>query len=388
MKVPMLDLNAQYEPIKEVVLQSIKEVFDSKRFINGPQIKELEEKIAEYCQCKYAIGVSSGTDAIIISLMAMDISEGDEVITTPFTFFATAGCIYRVGAKPIFVDIDPKTYNINPDLLEEKITERTKAIIPVHIFGQTAEMDKINEIAKKYNLYVIEDAAQAIGSEYLPGGINITQNKSNYNRNNIPQGESKRAGSLGDVGCFSFFPSKNLGCCGDGGMVTTNNEELAEKIRILRAHGSKPKYYHKIIGGNFRLDTIQAAVLLVKFPLLEKWHKGRQDNAKYYDDRLKDVVGIPYIENYNRMIYNQYTIRTKNRDKLQQHLQESNIGNAIYYPVPLHLQECFAYLGYKAGDYPEAEKATKEVVSIPIYPELSYEQKDYVIENVINGIRI
>ncbi|MBC8526865.1 MAG: DegT/DnrJ/EryC1/StrS family aminotransferase [Candidatus Cloacimonetes bacterium] len=366
MKVPMLDLNAQYEPIKEDVLQAMRDVFDSKKFINGPQIAELESKIAEYCRCKYAIGVSSGTDAILISLMAFDIGVGDEVITTPFTFFATAGCIYRVGAKPVFVDIDPQTYNINPDLIEEKITDKTKAIIPVHLFGQTAEMDKINEIAKKHDLYVIEDAAQAIGSEY----------------------KGKRAGSLGDVGCFSFFPSKNLGCCGDGGMVTTDNEELAEKIRVLRAHGSKPKYYHKIIGGNFRIDTIQAAVILVKFPLLEKWHKGRKDNAKYYDDKLEDVVGIPYVENYNKTIYNQYTIRTENRDKLQQYLNDSNIGNAIYYPVPLHLQECFVYLGYKEGDCPEAEKAANEVISIPIYPELTDEQKDYVIEKVINGINI
>ncbi len=396
MKVPMLDLNAQYEPIKEDVLKAIKDVFDSKRFINGPQIAELEGKIAEYCQCKYAIGVSSGTDAILVSLMALGIGYGDEVITTPFTFFATAGCIYRVGAKPVFVDIDHKTYNINPDLIEEKITDKTKAIIPVHLFGQTAEMDKINEIAKKYNLYVIEDAAQAIGSEYLPCGINITQNKSNYNKNSIPQGEGKRAGSIGDVGCFSFFPSKNLGCCGDGGMVTTNNQELANKIRILRAHGSKPKYYHKIIGGNFRLDTIQAAVLLVKFPLLEKWHKGRQKNAAYYNERLsarsgsalsgKDTVETPYVAPNNRMIYNQYTIRTKDRDKLQKHLKESNIGNAIYYPVPLHLQECFAYLGYKEGDLPESEKAAKEVISVPIYPELTDEQKDYIVEEVKRGI--
>jgi len=246
MKVPMLDLNAQYEPMKDNVLQAMKDVFDSKRFINGPQIKELEEKLAEYCHCKHAIGVTSGTDALLISLMAFDIGEGDEVITTPFTFFATAGSIFRVGAKPVYVDIDPKTYNIDPDLIEEKITENTKAIIPVHIFGQCAEMDKINEIAKKHGLFVIEDGAQAIGSEY----------------------KGKRAGSLGDVGCFSFFHSKNLGCCGDGGLVTTNNDGFAEKIRILRQHGSKPKYYHKIIGGNFRLDTIQAAVLLEKFPYL------------------------------------------------------------------------------------------------------------------------
>ncbi len=358
MKVPMLDLNAQYEPMKDKVLQTMTDVFESKRFINGPQIKELEEKLAEYCHCKHAIGVTSGTDALLISLMALDIGEGDEVITTPFTFFATAGSIFRVGAKPVFVDIDPKTYNIDPDLIEEKITDKTKAIMPVHIFGQCAEMDKINEIAKKHNLSVIEDAAQAIGSEY----------------------KGKRAGSLGDAGCFSFFPSKNLGCCGDGGLVTTNNDELAEKVRILRQHGSKPKYYHKIIGGNFRLDTMQAAVLLEKFPYLEEWHKGRQKNADYYNEHLNDVIITPFVESYNKMIYNQYTLRTTKRDVLQNKLNEANIGNAIYYPVPLHLQECFTYLGFKEGDLPESEKAAQEVVSIPIYPELTDEQKNYVIQ--------
>ena len=362
MKVPMLDLNAQYEPMKDRVLQAMKDVFDSKRFVNGPQVKELEEKLADYCHCKHAIGVTSGTDALLISLMAFGIGEGDEVITTPFTFFATAGSIFRVGAKPVFVDIDPKTYNINSERIEEKITNKTKAIMPVHIFGQCAEMDKINEIAKKHGLFVIEDAAQAIGSEY----------------------KGRRAGSLGDVGCFSFFPSKNLGCCGDGGLVTTNNDELAEKIRILRQHGSKPKYYHKIIGGNFRLDTMQAAVLLEKFPYLEEWHKGRQKNAEYYNEHLKDVVVTPFVESYNIMIYNQYTIRTSMRDELQNKLNEANIGNAIYYPVPLHLQECFAYLGYKEGDLPESEKATQEVVSIPIYPELTDEQMDYVIQVIKN----
>ena len=362
MKVPMLDLNAQYEPMKDKVIQAMKEVFTSKRFINGPQIKELEEKLAEYCHCKHAIGVTSGTDALLISLMAFDIGDGDEVITTPFTFFATAGSIFRVGAKPVFVDIDPKTYNIDPEMIEEKVTKKTKAIIPVHLFGQCAEMDRINEIAKKNNLFVIEDGAQAIGSEY----------------------KEKRAGSLGDVGCFSFFPSKNLGCCGDGGLVTTNNDNLAERIRILRQHGSKPKYYHKIIGGNFRLDTIQAAVLLEKFPYLEKWHKGRQKNADYYNESLKEVVTTPFVESYNKMIYNQYTIRVQKRDELQDKLNEANIGNAIYYPVPLHLQECFAYLGYKEGDLIESEKAAQEVISIPIYPELYKEQKDYVI-NIIKS---
>lgn len=356
----MLDLNAQYETIKEDVLQAMKEVFDSKRFINGPQIAELEGKIADYCQCKYAIGVSSGTDAILVSLMALNIGYGDEVITTPFTFFATAGCIHRVGAKPVFVDIDPKTYNINPELIEERITERTKAIIPVHLFGQTADMDPILKIARKYNLFVIEDAAQAIGADY----------------------KGKRAGSLGNVGCFSFFPSKNLGCCGDGGMVTTNSEGLAEKIRILRAHGSKPKYYHKAVGGNFRLDTIQAAVVLAKFPFLELWHKARQENARYYDEHLSDVVTTPYVSPGNRMIYNQYTIRTPHRDELKGKLDQADIGNAIYYPVPLHLQECFAYLGYKEGDLPESERAAKEVISIPIYGELTMEQKEYVVETI------
>lgn len=360
MKVPMLDLDAQYEPIRQQVLNAMIEVFDSKKFISGPQVSELEDTIADYCQCKYAMGVSSGTDAILVSLMALDIGYGDEVITTPFTFFATAGCVHRVGAKPVFVDIDPRTYNLNPELIEERITEKTKAIIPVHLFGQTADMDPIMKIASKYNLFVIEDAAQAIGAEY----------------------KGKKAGSLGDVGCFSFFPSKNLGCCGDGGMVTTNSEELAEKIRILRAHGSKPKYYHKVVGGNFRLDTLQAAVILAKFPFLESWHKARQANADYYDEHLDNVVTTPYVAPENRMIYNQYTIRTPERDALKRKLDEAGIGNTIYYPVPLHLQECFAYLGYKEGDLPEAEKAAKEVISIPIYGELTMAQKEYIVETI------
>lgn len=361
----MLDLFAQYKPLDKQILNTIKEVYVSKKFINGPQVLELEKKIADYCNCKYSVGVSSGTDALLISLMALDIGKGDEVITTPFTFFATAGSIFRVGAKPVFVDIDPKTYNIDSELIEAKITENTKAIMPVHIFGQCAEMDKINEIAKKHSLFVIEDAAQAIGSEY----------------------KDKRAGSLGDVGCFSFYPSKNLGACGDGGIVTTNNLEIAEKLRIFRQHGSVSAYKHKYIGGNFRLDTLQAAVLLEKFPYLEEWHKGRQKNADYYNEHLKDVLTTPFVESYNKMIYNQYTIRTLKRAELQNKLNEANVGNAIYYPVPLHLQECFGYLGYKAGDLPESEKAAQEVLSIPIYPELTIEQKNYVIQNIKNCIK-
>ncbi|MEA2103662.1 MAG: DegT/DnrJ/EryC1/StrS family aminotransferase [Candidatus Cloacimonadota bacterium] len=360
MKVPMLDLNAQYEPIKKDIFAAFEDVFETKRFIGGPKIEELESKIAEYCQCKYAIGVSSGTDALIISLTALNIGEDDEVITTPFTFFATAGSIHRVGAKPVFVDIDQKTYNINSNLIEEKITDKTKAILAVHLFGQIAEMDKINEIAKKYNLAVIEDAAQAIGSEY----------------------KSKRAGSIGNVGCFSFFPSKNLGCLGDGGIVTTNDKTLAEKIGILRNHGSKPKYHHHIIGGNFRLDALQAAFLLQKFPLLENWHRKRQENAEFYNENLKNLLTVPYVEDYNRMIYNQYTLRSKKRDELELKLTEANIGNAIYYPIPLHLQECFEFLGYKKGDFPEAEKAAKQVLSIPIYSELNEKQKNYIVDNI------
>ena len=359
--VPLLDLQAQYASIKEEVLASITEVFNSKQFILGEKVEELEKEIASYCHTKYAIGVSSGTDALIISLMALDISNGDEVITTPFTFFATAGAIQRVGATPVFVDIDPKTYNIDPKKIEEKITEKTKAIMPVHLFGQMADMDPIMELAKKYSLYVIEDAAQAIGSEY----------------------KGKRAGSIGTTGCFSFFPSKNLGCCGDGGIVTTNDAELAEKLRIFRVHGSKPKYYHSYVGGNFRLDPIQAAVLQVKLPLLESQHLGRQKNAEFYNKTIKKGL-LPHVETYSRMIYNQYTLRFKNRDAVETTLNKATIGNAIYYPVPLHIQKCFAHLGYSEGDFPESEKAAKEVISIPIYTELTHDELSYVAETINN----
>lgn len=360
MKIPMLDLDKQYETIKEEVYTAFDEVFTSKRFIGGDKINELEDKIADYCGCSEAIGVSSGTDALLISLMALGIGDGDEVITTPFTFFATAGSIYRVGAKPVFVDIDADTYNLNVDLIEEKITDKTKAIMPVHLFGQMCDMEKINEIADKHNLHVIEDAAQAIGSE---------QN-------------GQRAGSFGDVGCFSFFPSKNLGGAGDGGMVTTNDESLAEKVRILRNHGSKPKYHHKIIGGNFRLDALQAAILLTKLPHLEKWHYGRKKNAEYYDKKLANISKTPFVKSNNRMIYNQYTLLFENRDEMQNKLTEAEIGNAIYYPRPLHLQECFSYLGYDKGDFPVSEQAAEHVLSIPIYGELTKNQQDYIISTI------
>jgi len=366
-KIPLLDLNAQYDGIEDDIFAAFKEVFKSKQFIMGPKVVALEEEIANYCQAKHAIGVSSGTDALVLSLMALGIGAGDEVITTPFTFFATAGSIARVGAKPVFIDIDPITYNINTDLIEAAITKNTKAIMPVHLFGQMADMDPIMKLAKQYDLFVIEDGAQAIGSEY----------------------KGKRAGSVGDLGCFSFFPSKNLGACGDGGIITTNDDDLAEKCRIMRVHGSKPKYYHHVVGGNFRLDPLQAAILLVKLPYLESQHEGRQKNADYYNNNLNSHVVTPQIGEAlgtnSRMIYNQYTLRVKNRDAFQTHLTEFQIGNVIYYPVPLHLQACFKELGYKEGDCPVAEKAANEVVSIPIYPELTQEQRDYIV-SVINNI--
>ncbi|MCP4049325.1 MAG: DegT/DnrJ/EryC1/StrS family aminotransferase [bacterium] len=367
--VPLLDLNAQYKPIEDEIIQALKEVVVSKKFIMGPEIEALEKNIADYCQCKYAVGVSSGTDALIISLMAMGIGYGDEVITTPFTFFATAGSIVRVGATPVFVDIDPDTFNINPDLIEEKITKKTKAIIPVHLFGQMADMDRVNDIAERHNLFVIEDAAQAIGSNYLSR-----------------DGNTRSAGSVGDTGCFSFFPSKNLGCCGDGGIVTTNSSDIAEKLKLLRNHGAKQRYYHDFSGGNFRLDSMQAAVLLVKLRFLEGHHKGRQTNADYYNEKLGSSVVIPYVKDGFRMIYNQYTIRLKNRDKLQKQLIDNNVGNAVYYPVPLHLQKCFEEHGYKKGSFPEAEKVSEEVISIPVYAELTRDQQDYVIDSILAGL--
>jgi dTDP-4-amino-4,6-dideoxygalactose transaminase len=363
--VPLLDLQAQYEPIKEEIKKVIDDVFDTKRFIMGPKIEELETKVAAYCGTKEAIGVSSGTDALIVSLMALEIGYGDEVITTPFTFFATAGSIARVGAKPVFVDIDPKTFNIDPDLIEAKITPKTKAIMPVHLFGQMSDMDKIMAIAKKHDLYVIEDACQAIGAEYKAA-----------------DGVVKKAGSVGDVGCFSFFPSKNLGCIGDGGIVTTNNVELAAKIKSLRNHGESKRYFHDMVGGNFRLDALQAAALLVKLPLLEKQHEGRIKNGEFYNKNIGDVVAVPYVKEGYRTIYNQYTLRVSDRELFQKKLNDKNVGNAVYYPVPLHLQQCFQDLGYKEGDMPQAEQAAKEVVSIPVYAELTQEQLDYVVEAV------
>jgi dTDP-4-amino-4,6-dideoxygalactose transaminase len=366
MQVPLLDLKVQYAKIKKDVLAAVGEVLDSQICIGGPKVAELERQIAAISDCKFAVGVSSGTDALLISLMSLGIGGGDEVITTPFTFFATAGCIVRVGAKPVFVDIDPKTYNINPSLIEKAITKKTKAIMPVHLYGQMADMDAIMDIAKRHNLYVIEDAAQSISSTY----------------------KGKKAGSIGTCGCFSFFPSKNLGGIGDGGMVVTNDEKLYHILFIMRNHGSEPKYYHKFIGGNFRLDPIQAAALLVKLPYLNEWSAARRKNAEYYNKKFAGtIIRTPYISSDCQTIYNQYVIRIPNRDKIIEHLKKQKIGCEIYYPVPLHLQKCFEYLGYKKGDFPESEKAAKEVLALPIYPELTDQMKDCVVEVIVSFLK-
>ena len=372
MKVPLLDLKEQYKTIKKEILETAEELFESQYFILGPRVTALEKEIAEYCTSKYAVGVSSGTDALLISLMAVDIGYQDTVITTPYTFFATAGSIARTGARPIFVDIDLKTYNISPECIESAIdsmprTEREnlKAVIPVHLYGQCADMAPILEICKKYNLVVIEDAAQAIGAEY----------------------KGQRAGSMGDFGCFSFFPSKNLGAFGDGGIVTTNSDDFYDKLCTLRVHGSRPKYYHKLIGGNFRLDAFQAAVVSIKLKYLDQWTKARQKNARKYrtlfkDAGLEDVVELP-VEKEDRHIYNQFVIRVKEgRDDLRGFLNDAGIGTEIYYPVPMHLQACFSDLNYKKGDFPVAEQAALHTLALPIYPELSDDQIEYVVEKI------
>jgi len=363
MQVPLLDLKAQYATIKTDVLAAVSDVLESQRCIGGPKVTELEEKIAAVSDCKFAIGASSGTDAILNSLMSLDIGAGDEVITTPFTFFATVGCIVRTGARPVFVDIDPKTYNIDPALVEQAVTEKTKAIMPVHLFGQMVDMDPIVEIARKHDLDVVEDAAQSITSTY----------------------KGSKAGSIGTLGCFSFFPSKNLGGAGDGGMIVTNDEQLHDRIKIMRNHGSNPKYYHKFVGGNFRLDPIQAAVLLVKLAHLDEWSEARRRNADFYNKKFADtIVETPYVHPDCVSIYNQYVIRVPRRDQLVAHLREQGIGCEIYYPRPMHLQECFRDLGYKEGDFPQAEKASKEVLAIPVYPELTDGMKQYAAETILS----
>ena len=382
MQVPLLDLKPQYKALEAEIQAVIQKVCASQAFILGSAVKELEASIAAYCQCEYGIGVSSGTDALLLALMALEIGQRDEVITSPFTFFATAGTIARAGARPIFCDIDPVTFNLSPtavatfiekhcerrgsDLMNRNTGGRVKGIMPVHLYGQIADMGQLMETAKRYGLRVIEDAAQAIGAEDT---------------------SHKRACSFGDVGCLSFFPTKNLGAFGDAGMCVTNDAALAERMEILRVHGGKPKYYHAFIGGNFRLDELQAAVLNVKLKHLDAWTAGRQRNASFYGGafkraRLGEAVQTPRATPAARQIYNQYVIRARERDNLRQYLTAASVATEIYYPVPLHLQQCFAYLGHKAEGYPQSERAARECLALPIYPELTEAQLQYVVDTI------
>ncbi|MFW6030802.1 MAG: DegT/DnrJ/EryC1/StrS family aminotransferase [Halanaerobiales bacterium] len=366
MEVPLLDLKKQYEEIKDEIQEAINDVLESTQYIMGEHVKKLEEEIADYTNTKYGIGVASGTDALLLSLHALDIGPGDEVIAPTFTFFATAGVVSRLGATPVFADIDPVSYNIIPEEIEDKVTDKTKTIIPVHLYGQPAEMDKIMDIADKYDIKVVEDVCQAIGAEY----------------------KGAQVGNFGDTAALSFFPSKNLGGYGDGGMVLTNDKELADRIKRLRVHGAEPKYYHKEVGYNSRLDAIQAAVLRVKLQYLDEWTKGRQRVADTYNKLFKEkgldeeiVLPKKKVEDSTH-VYHQYVIRVNNRNEVQRYLKENNISTSVYYPKSLHLQECYNNLGYKKGDLPVAEKTCYEVLALPIDPNLSEEQIKYVVEKL------
>jgi len=380
--VPLLDLKAQFSQIRAEVMPVIDQVCAGQHFILGQHVRALEEEVARYCSASEGIGVSSGTDALLLALMALEIGAGDEVITSPFTFFATAGTIARAGARPAFCDIDPQTFNLSPAAVQVFINDqcaeqgdqlinratggRIKALMPVHLYGQSADMDPLMAIARQYHLKVIEDAAQAIGAEYKNG---------------------TRAGTIGDIGCFSFFPSKNLGAFGDAGLCTTNDPDLAESMRVLRVHGGKPKYFHAVIGGNFRIDELQAAVLRVKLKYLDGWTRARQRNAAYYDAAfsaagLGTKLRTPLAIEGGRHIFNQYVVRAQNRDALKARLTERNIGTEIYYPVPLHLQKCFAYLNHRSGDFPHSERAAAETLALPIYPELEQGQLAYVVATI------
>jgi dTDP-4-amino-4,6-dideoxygalactose transaminase len=388
MKVPLLDLKAQLAPLREALIGAVTEVVDSTRYILGPKVEELEAKIAAYSGCAWGVGVSSGTDALLLSLMVIGAAPGHRIITTPFSFFATAGVIARQGAIPVLVDIDPTSYNISPVKLAEFLSQNKKgdgllAVIPVHLYGQMADMDPIMEMSLEHGLVVIEDAAQAIGAEY-PSRRGIM-----------------RAGAMGHMGCFSFFPSKNLGGMGDSGMVVTRDAVLGEKLRLFRTHGANPKYYHRYVGGNFRMDPLQAAVLLVKLERLEAWHRARRNNADLYDALFEasgltreGLISCPvrvWADKglHNPHIFNQYVIRVKEgrRDALKEHLTRAEIGTEIYYPVPFHLQECFRHLGYRRGDFPEAEAAAAECLALPIYPELTLEMQEYVVEKTVEFFR-
>jgi dTDP-4-amino-4,6-dideoxygalactose transaminase len=389
--VPLLDLRAQYAGIREEIRAAIDAVADSQQFILGPEVEALEREIAAYSECRFGIGVSSGTDALLVALMAINVKPGDEVILPTYTFFATAGAVARLNARPVFVDVDPLTYNVNPAHIEAVITKRTRAVIPVHLYGQMADMNPVMEAARRHKLVVIEDAAQAIGAEL----------------------DGKRAGSIGDMSCFSFFPTKNLGGFGDGGMVTTNSAEFDKQVKLLRNHGYAPKYYNKVVGGNFRLDALQAAVLRIKLKYLDNWTEKRRRNAALYRrlfaeaglvaepqgvglandataakadahhslDEVRGVV-LPFEASNVRHIYNQFVIRCGRRDALMAYLKERKIGTEIYYPVSVHLQECFSDLGYKAGDFPESERAARETLALPIYPELTEDMIATVVKAI------
>lgn len=364
MSVPFLDLQAQYRTIRDEVEAAIRRVVESQRFILGPEVGAFEEEVATYCDAKHAVGVSSGTDALLAALMAADVGPGAEVVTTAYTFFATAGVISRLGATPVFVDIDPDTYNMDPGAAVEALTPRTRAIVPVHLFGRCAHMDPLLEAADREGLLVVEDAAQAIGARDARG---------------------RSAGSVGDAGCFSFFPSKNLGGFGDGGMAVTDDADFAESLRILRVHGGQPKYHHSVVGGNFRLDALQAAVLRVKLPRLSEWTEARRANAARYralfdSAGLVDRIALP--EHVEGHVYNQFVVRAPERDGLREHLAAHGVETAVYYPIPLHLQECFRGLGYRPGDLPASERAAEETLALPIYPELTERQQREVVDRI------
>lgn len=364
MQVPFFDLQVQYAVIRSEIRRAIDEVCDNQQFTLGPQVRRLEDEIARYCGTPYAVGVSSGTDALLLALMALGIGPGDEVITTPYTFIATAGSIARSGARPIFVDIDPARFTIDPKLIADRITERTRAILPVHLFGRCAEMEPIRTLAARHQIAVIEDAAQAIGAEDEFG---------------------RRAGCIGLLGCFSFYPTKNLGGFGDGGMVITNDSSLASTLFALRIHGSATKYLHSILGGNFRLDELQAALLAVKLKYLDQWTEQRINNAEQYDalfrkKGLEHQIQLPALPKNERHVFNQYVVRATRRDELSRFLESRGIGHDIYYPMPLHLQACFKYLGYKEGDLPASEQAAREALALPVYPELTQPMREYVVD--------
>ena len=359
MKVPLLDLKRQYATIRDEVEEAMRSVVESQMFILGPQVERLEDAVAAYCGAKHAVGCASGSDALLLALMALGVGAGDEVITSTYTFFATAGSIARLGAKPVFVDIEPDTYNLQAAQIESKLTSATKAVVPVHLYGHCADMEAVLGVADKHGIRVVEDMAQAIGAEY----------------------RGHRAGSMAAAGCISFFPSKNLGGFGDGGMVVTDDDELADKLSSLRVHGSKTKYYHFEVGINSRLDALQAAVLNVKVRYVDSWSEGRRARAAYYDRAFEKLpVATPVTREGCRHIYHQYIIRVADRDGLHEHLKAKDVGAALYYPVPLHLQECFADLGYSEGDLPESEAAAKSTLALPVFPELTEEEQDYVVQ--------